>query len=56
MSKNYFHKTEFYNNQNKSTQAYLEKTPIWHDSDMITAFLLGNAVGIVFGFILAFVV
>jgi hypothetical protein len=45
--------TDWYNSQPTHTKAYLNKQPIWHDRDMIKAFLLGNLIGIVFGFILA---
>ena len=38
--------------QPKHTQVWLKKQAIWHDSDMVKAFLFGAVAGVMVGFLL----
>ena len=39
----------WYNNQNETTKAWLDKQALWHDKDMWVAFGIGILVGIMIG-------
>ena len=39
----------WYDNQNESTKAWLDKQPIWHDKDMVGAFVAGLLLGFAIG-------
>jgi len=41
--------TEWYNNQNANTKAWLDKQAIWHDSDMVKAVMFGSVLGFIIG-------
>jgi hypothetical protein len=41
--------SNWYNSQSATTQAWLAKQAIWHDSDMFKAFTVGTMVGFVIG-------
>jgi len=44
--------TSWYNSQNETTRAYLDRTPVWHDRDMMFAFVGGILLGLIVGLIL----
>lgn len=39
----------WYENQNATTKAWLDKQAIWHDSDMVKAFAVGSVIGFIIG-------
>lgn len=41
--------TSWYDNQNETTKAWLDKQAIWHDSDMIKSCLAGLVLGFILG-------
>tara|TARA_A200000159_G_C7315743_1_gene336619 strand:- start:1084 stop:1233 length:150 start_codon:yes stop_codon:yes gene_type:complete len=41
--------TSWYENQNETTRAWLDKQAIWHDSDMVKACCVGFIVGFILG-------
>lgn len=44
--------TSWYDKQNDTTQAYLDRTPVWHDRDLAFAFVGGILIGLFIGLIL----
>jgi len=42
----------WYDNQNESTKAWLDKQPIWHNKDMWGAFVVGLLLGMAIGWML----
>ena len=42
----------WYDNQNEATKVWLNNQPIWHDKDMIGAFVVGLMLGIAIGWTL----
>jgi len=42
----------WYNQQNSTTQAWLDKQAIWHDKDMLISFGFGIFFGLIIGIIL----
>ena len=41
--------TTWYDNQNETTKAWLDKQALWHDSDMVKAFTVGSVIGFIIG-------
>jgi hypothetical protein len=42
----------WYDNLDEHTKAYLKKQPIWHDKDMVGAFVVGLLLGFAIGWML----
>ena len=42
----------WYDNLPEHTKAYLKTQPLWHDSDLFKAFVVGIIVGIIIGVLL----
>lgn len=40
---------QWYLNQNKTTQEWLDTQPIWHDRDMIFGVIAGSVLGLLIG-------
>lgn len=43
--------TSWYDQQNETTKAWLDKQAIWHDRDMVKAVLFGIMLGFIIGVI-----
>jgi hypothetical protein len=52
MKKNFPNNTDFYNNQNSSTRAYLDRTPIWYDRDVLLVAIGSALLGFIAGIII----
>jgi len=52
MKKNFPNNTDFYKSQNVSTQAYLDRTPIWHDRDVLLVAIGSALIGFIAGIII----
>lgn len=46
--------SDWYENLDPKTRAYLEKQPIWHDSDLIKASIGGAVVGFLVGLVVGY--
>jgi F0F1-type ATP synthase assembly protein I len=44
--------TRWYDQQNETTRAWLDKQAIWHDKDMAFSFVTGIMFGIIIGVII----
>jgi hypothetical protein len=52
MKKNFPNNTDFYKNQNSSTRAYLDRTPIWYDRDVLLVAIGSALIGYIAGIII----
>ena len=41
--------SQWYNDLPESTREYLKKQPLWHDSDLIKAAVVGAVIGFILG-------